>query len=338
MKITDEETMHARNPRPDRVHLIAHANPATKDVKRFRFTSTPAYLRFIRAHLPAPLRLTCTPRLFDTFEDQQRGGRRDDAARIRDVQDALDDPQTLAIVAAAGGAYFSRILPHLDFSPLAHRHTLLWALGFSEMTNFVNLVASYRGGRGLYWLCPNYLGWQIRPLSRARAAFAEFWRTLPQVLEGRRPAHAKHLSFANIDGRLASGQVRSGSIRLVGGCLSVLVAMLAGPLARRLKHGGCWLAIEDLQEPPYRIDRYLATLKLAGWFDHVAGVLVGAFHNDDEDQRAAVLELLKYHLPSQRRVPVVLTGSFGHVWPMVPLELNRQLQMTVTGRRVSVGG
>jgi muramoyltetrapeptide carboxypeptidase len=333
----DEDHMPTGNARPTRVHLLAHANPATKDVKRFRFANTPAYLRFIRQHLPAPLRLTCTPRLFDVVEDQQRGGRRDDAARIRDVQDALDDPATLAIVAAAGGAYFSRILPHLDFSPLARRRTPLWALGFSEMTNFVNLVASYRGGRGLYWLCPNYLGWQISPRSRGRAAFAEFWQTLPRVLAGKRPIRASQLTFANVKGRLARGTVRSRSIRLVGGCLSVLVAMLAGPLARRLRPDGCWLAIEDLQEPPYRIDRHLATLKLAGWFERVAGILVGAFHDDDEDQQAAVLELLSYHLPSKRRVPVVTTHSFGHVWPMVPLELNRPVKMTVAGRRVSIG-
>jgi muramoyltetrapeptide carboxypeptidase len=329
--------MSTRNPPPTRIHLIAHANPATKDVKRFRFADTPAYLRFIRAHLPLPFRLTCTPRLFDTVEDQARGGRRDDAARIRDVQAALDDPNTRAIVSAAGGAYFSRILPHLDFSPLAGRRVPLTALGFSEMTNFVNVVASYRGGRGLYWLCPNYLGWKIRPLSRARAAFAEFWQTLPLILDDRVPAGTQQLSLGNVAGKLVCGRVRSGSIRLAGGCLSVLIVMLAGPLASRVKPDGRWLAIEDVQEPPYRIDRHLATLKLAGWFERVAGVLVGAFHHDSEDQQPAVLELLKYHLPPKRRVPVVTTSSFGHVWPMVPLELNRPLKMTVRGRDVSIG-
>lgn len=329
--------MTGPNATPNRIHLIAHANPATKDVRRFRFADTPAYLRFIREHLPAPLRLTCTPKLFDVVEDQDRGGRRDDAARIRDVQNALDDPNTLAIVAAAGGAYFSRILPHLDFSPLARRGTPMWTLGFSEMTNFVNVVASYRGGRGLYWLCPNYLGWKIKPLSQARAAFAEFWHILPRILEDHTPSRTEHLTFGNVEGKLVRGDARSGSIRLVGGCLSVLVAMLAGPLAKRFEHDGRWLTIEDVNEPPYRIDRYLATLKLAGWFDRVAGVLVGAFHTGNEDQQPAVLELLKYHLPTDRRVPVVSTRSFGHIWPMVPLKVNRPLKMTVTGRKVSIG-
>jgi muramoyltetrapeptide carboxypeptidase len=298
--------MAARNSPPNRIHLIAHGNPGTKDVKRFRFSDTQAYLRFIRGNLPPPLRLTCSQKLFDAVEDQSRGGRRDDAARIRDLQNAFDDPSTLAIVAAAGGAYVSRVLPHLDFSPLAKRKTPLWALGFSEMTNFVNLVASYRGGRGLYWLCPNYLAWKIRPLSRARAAFAEFWQTLPTLLEGRTPARTKHLARGGIEGRLVAGRLDAGPIRIVGGCLSVLAAMLAGPLSKRLKPDGRWLAIEDIGEAPYRLDRYLAALKIAGWFERAAGVLVGAFHAAGEAQTRAVLELLRFH---GRRVTIAAAAG-----------------------------
>lgn len=328
--------MVARKTSPARIHLIAHANPAAKDVKRFRFSDTQQYLDFIRAHLPAPLRLTCSPKLFEAVEDQSRGGRRDDAARIRDLQDALDDPDTRAIVAAAGGAYFSRLLPHLDFSALAKRRTPLWTLGFSEMTNFVNVVASYPGGRGLYWLCPNYLGWKIKPLARARAAFAEFWQALPHVLDGRVPAANDQLVFGSIDGTLIGGAIHAGPIRLVGGCLSVLVAMLAGPLGRRLKPDGRWLAIEDIGETPYRIDRHLATLKLAGWFERVAGVLLGAFHENGADQIPAVAELLNYHLPAARRLPVVTSRCFGHRWPMRPLAINRPLMLSVRGRRVTI--
>jgi muramoyltetrapeptide carboxypeptidase LdcA involved in peptidoglycan recycling len=321
---------------PDRIHLIAHANPAGKDVRRFRFADTAAYLRFIRAHLPPPLRLTCSRRLLEAVEDQAHGGRRDDAARIADLQNALDDPRTLAIVSAAGGAYFTRIMPELDFTPLARRRVPLWAFGFSEMTTFVNVVASYRGGRGVYWLSPNYLGWKIRPLRQARAAFAEFWQTLPLMLADRRPLPAECLPPMRVKGRLVSGKLRSGSIRLVGGCLSVLLTALAGRLAQRIKPDGRWLAIEDLNEAPFRIDRHLAALKTAGWFERIVGVLVGVFHTNDVDQTGAVVELLRYHLPRERRLPIVTTRSFGHVWPMVPLAINRRLRMSVSGRDVTI--
>jgi muramoyltetrapeptide carboxypeptidase len=144
------------------------------------------------------------------------------------------------------------------------------------------------------------------------------------------------MALGGMEGTLVRGKACSGPIKLVGGCLSVLVVMLAGPLARRVKPDGRWLAIEDLNEPPYCVDRHLATLKIAGWFERAEGVLVGSFHTKRVDQTPAALELLKYHLPTDRQTPVVTTGSFGHVWPMVPLPINCELKMSVRGRKVMI--
>lgn len=321
---------------PDRIHLIAHANPLGPDLARFGFADLQQYVGFTRLHLPSPLRLTYSLRPLKAVEDPSHGGRRDDAARIRDLQGALDDPRTRAIVAASGGAYFSRILPHLDFSPLARRRQPLWALGFSEMSTLVNLVASYRGGRGLYWLCPNYLAWKVSPASAARDALARFWHILPEMLAGRTPADAGPLDLGPIRGELATGKVKSGPVRLVGGCVAVLAAVVGGPLGRRIRPDGKWLILEDIKEAPYRIDRHLAALKLAGWFERVAGVLVGDFRMMNTDTQPAVLELLKYHLPAGRKVPIVTTRSFGHVWPIVPVQLNLPVPMDVRGRAVTI--
>lgn len=300
-----------------RIHVLFHANPPGKDITRFGFRGANEYLRFIRGALPAELRLTCGRGLLDAIEDERRGGRTDDGPRLRDLQGALDDPRTRMIVAANGGAYFSRLLPQIDFSPLAARRTPLWALGFSEMTSLVNIVAAFRCGRGVYWLCPNYLAWKIRPPADARRAFAAFWRGLPpRAADGE--LGARHVGGA---------RPPTQRVRLIGGCLSVLAATLGGQLGRRMRPDGRWLVLEDVNEAPYRIDRYLATLKLAGWFERIAGVLLGDFHTSDvADQTDAVVALLRYHAP--RRLPLLATGEFGHVWPMVGLPLNRPLRMS----------
>lgn len=319
----------------NRIHLLAHANPLGPDAARFGM-NLDQYFAFARRNLPKPLRITYNTKIMQAVEQERHGGRNDDAARIRDIQNALDDPRTLALVAVSGGAYFTRILPHLAFSGLARRRDPLWALGFSEMTTLVNLVASYRCGRGLYWLGPNFLGSQIRPVAKAVDALAEFWRTLPDVLANKTPGAAHHLAFGPIRGQLVAGQVRTGRVRLTGGCLAVLAAAITGPLGRRLRPDGKWLLLEDVKETPYRIDRHLAALKLAGWFERIAGLLIGDFRMLREDTQPAVLELLPYHLPSGHRVPVVTTRSFGHVWPLVPVLLNRPVRMDVRGRAVTV--
>ncbi len=84
------------------------------------------------------------------------------------------------------------------------------------------------------------------------------------------------------------------------------------------------------------IKRPGAALKLAGWFDRVAGVLVGDFRMMHADTQPAVVELLRYHLPASRRVPVVTTRSFGHVWPMTPVLLNRPVRLASRGRTVTI--
>lgn len=326
---------------PNRIHLLCPANPAGRDVARFGYPNTRAYLDEIRANLPAPYVLTCNRRLLEAEEDARRGGRRDDALRIRDLQAALADAGTRAIVATSGGAYLTRILPHVDFSPLKRRREPLWLFGFSELTNLVNVVASYPGGRGVYWLCPNYLAWKVRPARAARAEFAAFWRTLPRFWEHTARADAgsageRFDGLRTVAARLVRGRLKPGPIRVLGGCLSVLAANLAGPLARRIRPLGRWLLIEDIHEEPYRIDRHLAALKLAGWFEQIAGVIVGDFHTQEREQVAAVLELLPFHLPSPRRraMPVLVAPQVGHVWPMQAVVLNRPLTPAVRRREV----
>jgi len=321
---------------PTRIHIVAPANPLFPDAAKLGFRRVDDYVAFVRRSLPAPFRLTFERKVLHAKEAEFHGGRTDDAARVGDLQSALDDPATLAIVATNGGAYLSRILPDIDFSPLAKRRTPLWAFGFSELTGLVNLVASYRGGRGVYWLGPNFIGWHVRPLATARDAFAEFWRILPQLCTRGAVPDLPHFAFGPLRGELSSGRLTSGRVRLVGGCLSVLAALVGGLIGRRLRPDRKWLIIEDIKETPYRVDRCLAALKVAGWFERVAGVLVGDFRMTHTDAQPAVLELLPYHLPPGRNIPVVATHSFGHLWPNLPVLLNRPVQLTVRRRRVEI--
>ncbi len=338
-----------RAPIRPRVHVLAHANPIHKDIERFEFANLRDYLQFIRDHLPRAWRLTCSRRLLQASEDPLRAGRRDDALRVRDLQGALDDPATVAIVALAGGGWFTRIVPHVDFDTLRTRRARLFAFGFSEMTSLVNFVARYRCGRGIYWLGPNYLAWKVRPASAARSAFGAFWRSLParcgQVSAGRDwsappdrvgDAMADPLEACSgpVPCVVVRGRVRSERVRFVGGCLSILAAILANPKVQRWRPNGCWLLLEDINEPPYRVDRYLATLRHAGWLDRVAGVLVGDFHSRDVNDQPATIELLKVQL--SRATPILRTSVLGHVWPMAPLMLNQPLMMTVRGKRATI--
>jgi len=62
---------------------------------------------------------------------------------------------------------------------------------------------------------------------------------------------------------------------VVGGNLCMLASLCGTPW--QLRAQGCILLIEDVGEPPYRVDRMLQQLRSAGSLDGVAGVAVGRF-------------------------------------------------------------
>lgn len=64
---------------------------------------------------------------------------------------------------------------------------------------------------------------------------------------------------------------------LVGGNLALLVTTLGTPYEIDTK--GKLLFIEDVDEEPYRIDRMLNQLNMAGKLSDAAGILLCDFHN-----------------------------------------------------------
>lgn len=63
--------------------------------------------------------------------------------------------------------------------------------------------------------------------------------------------------------------------RLHGGCLSLLAAAAGTPWALRTGGEDTLLFLEDLDEPPYRIDRLLIQLRASGAFEGLRGIVFG---------------------------------------------------------------
>jgi muramoyltetrapeptide carboxypeptidase len=71
---------------------------------------------------------------------------------------------------------------------------------------------------------------------------------------------------------LVPGRARG---RLAGGCLSLLVATLGTP--EQVRTRGTILLLEDVIEPPFRVDRMLTQLRRAGMLRGVRGIVLGDF-------------------------------------------------------------
>lgn len=99
--------------------------------------------------------------------------------------------------------------------------------------------------------------------------------------------------------------------RLVGGNLAVL-ASLAGT-RWQLDARGSLLLLEDVAEPPYRLDRLVTQLRQAGALDGVAGLVLGEFRRCEPPPGSGwTIEELLLDLLTPLGVPILAGVPVGH--------------------------
>jgi muramoyltetrapeptide carboxypeptidase len=219
-----------------------------------------------------------------------------DERRFAELSDALVDPSIEAIVTARGGHGLLRILPALPLAGLRQRPK--WVIGFSDPTALHCELGKF-GVASLHAANVAGLG-RGDALGRAEWLNALLYPHAPRELRGQtwRPGLVKGTLF--------------------GGNLTLLT-MLAASGRLTLPHD-CILAIEDVTETSYRVDRMLTTLHLGGYLDRVAGFAIGQFTDCGAGPfRVDTESVLREHLGTRR--PAVARLAFGHDLPNHPLTL-----------------
>lgn len=221
-----------------------------------------------------------------------------DAERQADLQEAFDSPAVEAIWFARGGYGTQRLLPSLRVPPLEPKKLIL---GFSDATALFSWGLRHGNFDLLY---------------------------APSVQELARPGVCQLDSlWAAIRGEAepipGSGPVRpAGPAEITGGCLSLLVTTCGTPWRPRTQ--GKFLFIEDVGERMYRLDRMLTHLAHAGWFENLAGVLLGAFTGMGEGESPAQVAERAAELAGPN-TPVISGLPVGHLLGKMPLPLGVQI-------------
>lgn len=326
------------------IHLIAPAGSCGKFLSLLGTPTPNEFLALVQDHVGPDFSVTGNEQIIAAEENEETGGRNDDLVRARDIQTALGDSNVVALVTVRGGAWFSRILRHIDFTVLNSRTSPIAVFGFSELTTLVNIVAAHANSRGVYDMGPAFLPYGLRRYAMALAnppddpaiapkqwaadrlpeAFRAFWRDIVSMIRGQG-------SSRGITSTLIQGDVpdRTEAV-FAGGNLVVLCSLVGTPFQSAIRPDGRWLVLEEINEKAERIDRYLANLTLAGFWHECEGVLLGDFHIEGKDMGPTVESLLSYHLPDDHRIPILRTRQIGHVWPMSPLPLHTPVKLVRT--------
>jgi muramoyltetrapeptide carboxypeptidase len=216
-----------------------------------------------------------------------------DERRLTELRAALADPDARAVVLARGGYGLLRILPFLDPASLRARPVPI--VGFSDGTAL--LAHAARAGVAAVH------GPVVTQLANLPASDHE---ALFRLLEDPAPGSL----LTDLD-EIVPGRARGP---LLGGNLEVFSRLVGTPFMPEL--GGAILFIEDLGERPYRVDRLVTHLDLAGVFSAISGVVVGDFSSclEPEPTRTSsptVHEVLAERL-GRLALPVARGGLFGH--------------------------
>lgn len=98
---------------------------------------------------------------------------------------------------------------------------------------------------------------------------------------------------------------------MVGGNLCVLASLCGSPF--QLRANDCILALEDIGEPFYKIDRMLLQLELSGMFDTIKGIVLGTFEGcrAPANSEMSLLDVFKERL-EHLNIPIYFNAPFGH--------------------------
>ena len=242
-----------------------------------------------------------------------------DAERAAHLQRALTTPGVDAVLCARGGYGTMRLLPHLDWDTIA-RATPRWVVGYSDIT-------------ALQWACWQRLRWP----SLSGPVVTE-WTQLPAAMRADVFRATGPDPYApDWQGHPRPTPWTTGTARgvLLGGTLSVLTRLLGTPYMPDLT--GAILLLEDVQEPPYAVDRMLMHLELAGVLDNLAGALLGQFSEPDTvSQPTLSMQAVLRSYFADRPYPVLADVPYGHLLPRCVWPLGVPAQLDVSASATSV--
>lgn len=211
-----------------------------------------------------------------------------DPQRRHQLQQALEDPACRGILCARGGYGGMRLLEqwkwHFPTGPK-------WVIGFSDITS-------------LHWSLSRYrISGVHAPLLTTIAAEPRWSvKRLFDWVEGR--------PIAPLEGKGWGGGAVEGI--LLPANLTVATHLLHTSAQPPLE--GTILALEDVSEAPYRIDRMLTQWRMSGVLRGIRGIALGRFSQCDPPASIpsfSVEEVLRDRL-SDLGIPIVSELPFGH--------------------------
>jgi muramoyltetrapeptide carboxypeptidase len=211
-----------------------------------------------------------------------------DKHRVQFVNQLFADKSIDAIICARGGYGSMRILPLLDLDTIKNNPKVF--IGFSDITILLSVLFTHCN-------LVTFHGPVVTSLADASE-------------ETKLSLFSNVTADSNLEIKLSGGRTIKPGVaagEVCGGNLTMLCHLVGTPFAPDLKNK--ILFLEDRGEAPYRIDRMLVHMELAGCFKGLSGIILGAF-----EECGPIEDIIKIigELFEKYPVPILAGLDAGH--------------------------
>lgn len=254
-----------------------------------------------------------------------------DEARAADINEMFGRKDIRGIVTFSGGYGCSRILPFLDYNLIRSNPKVI--VGHSDITSLLlgihrkTGLITFHGSSGLTGV--------------GEYAISHFKRTIMSAQAigkvGQPPPSGGGVERQNRLITIAPGQAKG---QLVGGNLTLITNLLGTPYEPDTR--GKILFLEEIDEEPYRVDRMLTQLWLAGKFQDAAGIALGHFVGcESKEYRASFPQTLSLETILRDRFeplqkPTLYNLMFGHITENAVLPIGATAILDATGKTLTI--
>lgn len=243
-----------------------------------------------------------------------------DHERVEELHRAFLCPEIKAVFCVCGGYGTARIAAQMNYELIREHPKIFW--GYSDITYLLNAIYQQTGLVTFHGpMLSSDIGVEgVHPLTK---------ETFRQLFT---PTALYYTNAVQPVETIVPGKAEGP---LVGGNLSLLVSTLGTPFEIDTRNK--ILFIEEVDEEPYRIDRMLNQLKMAGKLAQADGIVLCDFHNCQPNKRKQSLtleQIFKDHIAPLQK-PTLRGFKIGHCSPnlAVPIGVTARID---TQRRAFV--
>ncbi len=237
-----------------------------------------------------------------------------DTERSSDLNKMFLDTNVDMILCIRGGYGAARTLPFIDFDVVKNNPKIF--VGFSDITVFLN---AFYQKCGLVTFHGPMLNSKLNEKSLSSLLNTLMYGFNPYIISNTDCILTKSNCSLSIDGTL------------VGGNLSVFCSLLSTPY--EVDTNNKILLLEDIDEDPYKIDRYFTQLIQANKLQNCKAILLGQFtnctsnnNNNNNNNSFSVEEVIKERL-YPLNIPVVYNFMSGHGTPNLTLPIGSEVRL-----------